>query len=60
MELGPCGVTIVITNCPRRFMVVEVQQTFHQPRAGSVTAIHTGTNPEGGAGSVNALGRPER
>jgi uncharacterized protein YecE (DUF72 family) len=36
VKIGLCGFTIAIGEYPRRFPVVEVQQTFYQPPAEAV------------------------
>ena len=39
VKIGLCGFTIAIGEYPRRFPVVEVQQTFYQPPAKSVFRV---------------------
>ncbi len=38
VKIGLCGFTIAIAEYPRRFPVVEVQQTFYEPPTGAVLA----------------------
>jgi uncharacterized protein YecE (DUF72 family) len=45
-KIGLCGFTIAIAEYPRRFPVVEVQQTFYQPPAESVLRRWRAAVPE--------------
>ena len=54
VKIGLCGFTIAIAEYPRRFPVVEVQQTFYQPPADAVMRRWRAAVPAGFEFTVKA------
>lgn len=47
IKIGLCGFTIAMAEYPRRYPVVEVQQTFYQPPAEGVMSRWLAAMPAG-------------